>query len=163
MSDIKLKLIVLKKDYFDLVQDKELLINPNGSKRACLLCLKLKYKGSIYNFALPWRSNVANDPILDEVVYSLPKTSKTRKYHRACLDFSKMAPLTSKSKCLYSKYKVNKINDFATLLYIEKNFDEIIEHAKEYLLNREKQSINNKIKGLVDIDKAIDCLKKNGY
>lgn len=157
---MKLKLIVLKDEYYKLVNDPEQLISKNGNDRACMLTVKLKFKGDNYKFAIPWRSNVSSDPLLDKVIYLLPNTSKTKKEKRACLDFRKMTPITSKCNKLIRNYRLFRVNDLQTAEFIEKNINEIVVSAKRYLHNREK---GKKLPNSVNIENAIKTLKKNGY
>lgn len=159
----KIKLIVLKQRYFEIVRDSELLINHNSNERACLLIVKLKFKNENYDFAIPWRSNVPNNKKIKNLVFSLPNTSKTKPGYKACLDFRKMTPLPRrfKSNDLYKKYKLYISNDVKTACFIQHNFSKIVKQAQNVLDYREKGQLHASY--LVDIDSAIKKLKDAGY
>lgn len=164
MKKVRIKLIVLSKKYIDILNDKEVLFSDNYAERANLLVVKLFFHNEKYTFAIPWRSNVPNNRDLEKFIYKLPATSKTRKYHTACLDYRKMCPITERSKTLYRKYHLSNFsNDMVTVLFIEKNLSEIIKKAQFYLISYENNKIPSNIYGMVNLERALKNLKRSGY
>lgn len=87
----KIEIVSVKKEFFDLCNDKELMHNYN-LKRPYLIVLKLVYKGKKLDFAIPFRSNI--QPETDEwQFYSLPPNNTTRDKHHHGLHFTKMFPI----------------------------------------------------------------------
>lgn len=108
------------------------------AKRPCVLVVKLKYKGSRYDFAIPLRSNISPATPKD-LYFPLPPRSTTKSKYRHGLHYAKMFPI-DRSKAL--RYRIAG-NAFAVLVknIIDKNEKTIIRQAQDYLSRYESGNI----------------------
>ena len=156
----KSKYIALTKQLYDLFDDKEMLRSSTVHERANLLLLKVRFRGNMYDVALPWRSNLKPATVPTNSYYKLPPTTKTTAYHVACLDFNKLCILPNKKKnknCYYRKYIVDDIKDAQTIMYIERNKKAIITKVQNYL--NKYDTISDDIYH-VDLDNCFNKLSK---
>lgn len=117
--------------------DNSLLLKYTGdpevlhkSTRPYVLVVRLKYKGTSYDFAIPIRSNIpASAPKTQ--YFALPPRPQTRPKNRHGLHYIKMFPVT---KQYLVRYRTEG-NSFATLIHgiIEKNSKQIVEECQHYL------------------------------
>jgi len=128
----------------------ELLDNTN--RRPYVIILKLKYKNKMYNFALPFRSNIASG-VPNDLYYSLPPTSKTLTGNKAGLHLIKMFPVDKK---YFEKFRIEPGSSYdLNSQIINKKIKEIVKKCQEYLSRVEDGEF---IRYRVDIDKIIEDL-----
>ena len=73
--------------------DSEVLHNKGG--RPYVIIMKLNYKGTLQNFAIPLRSNISvSAPRY--TFFSLPKRSTTKDYHVHELHYIKLVPIDNR-------------------------------------------------------------------
>ena len=87
-----MKLKRIKEDYYQKIirVDSEVLHNKGG--RPYVIIMKLNYKGTLQNFAIPLRSNISVSA-LRYTFFSLPKRSPTKDDHVYGLHYIKLVPL----------------------------------------------------------------------
>ena len=126
--------------------DKEMLFKQG---RPCALIVKLKYKGTYYDFAVPLRSNINKSAPRNEY-FPLPPRSTTRPPNRHGVHYAKMFPV-DKSKAI--KYRVEG-NAYATMIknILDKNEKIIVKECQDYLIEVEN---GNKPSFGTDIDLLI--------
>ena len=123
------------------------------AKRPCALIIKLKYKGSFYDFAIPIRSNISpNTPKCQ--YYPLPTRHTTKDTYRHGVHFIKMFPV--------DRTKVNRFNMegmFYQMMkaFLDKEEKNIVKACQNYLLDYE---LGNKPKYATNIDLLINVLNK---
>lgn len=100
------------------------------SKRPYVLVIRLKYKETNYDFAVPIRSNIPAATPKDQY-FPLPPRSATRPKNRHGLHYIKMFPVT---KQYLRRYRTEG-NQFATLIQtiIDKNKKTIVNNCQAYL------------------------------
>lgn len=148
----KIEIVSVKKDFFKLCTDKELLHNDN-LKRPYLIILKLKYRNKILDFAIPFRSNIQPETA-EWQFYSLPPNNTTREKHHHGLHFTKMFPIKKEYK---EKFHTSKNIFFQKIIEakIKKDLKEIVKKAQNYLDRYEEEEIEFSI----DIDEIIKILE----
>lgn len=104
-------------------------IGQESKVRPCLIVVKMKYKGCIHTFAIPFRSNIGNSP--RETYFPLPNRITTREGRKHGLHYSKMFPITEKYMTLYRMG--GNFQEEYIVAHIEKNIDKIISEASDYL------------------------------
>lgn len=104
-----------------------------NEKRPCLVIVKLKYKNTSCNFAIPFRSNISRGATRNEY-YPLPPRKTTNKGKKHGLHYIKMFPITKEYIRKY--YSENKDNE-NDITKIEKNINLIVSEAQEYLKDYE--------------------------
>lgn len=107
--------------------DSEIL---QKSTRPYVLVIRLKYKGSNYDFAVPIRSNIPASAPKNQY-FALPPRPQTRPKNRHGLHYIKMFPVT---KQFLVRYRIEG-NNFAILIQniINKNSKKIIDECQQYL------------------------------
>ena len=107
--------------------DSEIL---QKSMRPYVLVIRLKYKGSNYDFAVPIRSNIPASAPKNQY-FALPPRPQTRPKNRHGLHYIKMFPVT---KQYLVRYRIEG-NNFAILIQniIDKNSKKIIDECQQYL------------------------------
>ena len=107
--------------------DSEIL---QKSTRPYVLVIRLKYKGSNYDFAVPIRSNIPASAPKNQY-FALPPRPQTRPKNRHGLHYIKMFPVT---KQYLVRYRIEG-NNFAILIQniIDKNSKKIIDECQQYL------------------------------
>ncbi|MFT8882671.1 MAG: hypothetical protein ABF975_01495 [Liquorilactobacillus hordei] len=156
----KSKYVSLQPALYELFGDKEMLRSTVSNERANLVIVKLRFNNNMYNFAIPWRSNITANATPTSTYFQLPPTSKTKDHHVAGLDFRKMCILPNKKKNknkYYTNYIINETKDTNTVMYIEKNKKTIIARAQNYLNNYD--NISSKTYS-VDLVNCFDELNK---
>ena len=128
----------------------ELLNNTN--RRPYVVVLKLKYKKNIYDFAIPFRSNISSR-VSQELYFSLPPTSGTRTGNKAGLHLAKMFPV---DKSYYEKFNIypDTQHELNQEIISRKKRDLIVK-CEAYLKRIENGDL---IRYRVDIDKIISDL-----
>lgn len=145
-----MKLVKVKKSFFDLCNDKELMQTKNG--RPCVLLVSLKYKDKRRDFVVPLRSNIS--PNVPKGTYkNLPPNKNTKKNHHHGVHYTKLFPVSKKYIDTYL------ISQDAYMLMIQgildKSTKEIVTACQNYLIEYEK---GNKDPYTPDIDKIIEIL-----
>lgn len=108
--------------------DPEILEKDN--RRPYLVILRLNYKGSKHDFAIPFRSNIAKYIPKDQY-FSLPPRPTTRSGRIHGLHYIKMFPI---KKSFLEKFNTKGDPYYTTIsAIIEKNLKEIIGQAQAYL------------------------------
>lgn len=117
--------------------DNALLLKYSGdsevlqkSTRPYVLVIRLKYKNSNYDFAVPLRSNIPASAPRNQY-FALPPRPQTRPKNHHGLHYIKMFPVT---KQYLVRYRVEG-NLFATLIQniIDKNSRQIVDECQQYL------------------------------
>lgn len=147
----KIEIVSVKKSFFNICNDKELLHNDN-LKRPYLIILKLKYKGKTLDFAIPFRSNIQPETE-NWQFYSLPPNNTTKDKHHHGLHFTKMFPINKEYK---EKFHTSKNIFFQKIIEakIKKDLKLIVKKAQKYLNRYETE----KIEFAVKIDEIIKIL-----
>lgn len=147
----KIEIVSVKKSFFSLCTDEELLHNDN-LKRPYLIILKLKYKGKVLDFAIPFRSNIQPETE-DWQFYSLPPNNTTKDTYHHGLHFTKMFPIKKEYK---EKFYTSKNIFFQKIIEakIKKDLKLIVTKAQEYLNRYEIE----KIEFAVNLDEIIKIL-----
>lgn len=146
-----MKIISVKDELFTVLKDPELL--HNKKRRPHVLVLKLTYKNTKMNFAIPFRSNIP--PNANKAFYySMPPRPNTKPKHRHGLHYTKAFPITSE---YYAKCNIDDNKYYETIRRIANDkLVEIISGMQHYLDLYEKglrESFS------VDIDNAVEKLK----
>ena len=127
-----MKIIKISSSYYSLLEKNKLNdeIEHNEAGRPCILVVKLKYKGSFYNFAVPFRSNISPVTPKDEY-FALPPNPKTNSKHHHGIQFIKMFP-NDRTQC--QKFLIDG-NDYLKMIskILDENEHEIIQRCQEYL------------------------------
>ena len=97
--------------------------------RPCLILLKMRYKGNLHTFAIPFRSNIGNAP--SNTYFPLPKRAKTKDRRKLGLHYSKMFPITEKYMLAY--HMEGDFQEELVMAYIERNIKQIYSEAAQYL------------------------------
>lgn len=149
----KIEIVSIKKIFFQICVDKELLHNDN-LKRPYLIVLKLKFKGRNIDFAIPFRSNIPPDAE-DWEFYPLPPNNTTKDKHHHGLHFIKMFPIKKEYK---EKFYTSKNIFFQEIIEakIKKDLKLIVEQAQEYLVKYEKKIIHKHSVNIDNIIKKLD-------
>ena len=117
--------------------NNELLLKYSGdsevlqkSTRPYVLVIRLKYKNTNYDFAVPIRSNIPAAAPKDQY-FALPPRPQTKPRNRHGLHYIKMFPVT---KQYLVRYRTEG-NSFAMLIQniIDKNSKQIIDECQRYL------------------------------
>lgn len=147
-----MRIVSISDDHFNKCsKPNELLENTN--RRPYVIILKLKYKGEIYDFAIPFRSNIASN-VPNDLYYSLPPTSKTMTGNKAGLHLIKMFPVDKK---YFEKFHIEKGSSYdLNAQIIRKKVKEIVQKCQDYLNRVEAGEF---IRYRVDIDKIIEDLE----
>lgn len=100
------------------------------STRPYVLVIRLKYKNTRYDFAIPIRSNIPASAPKDQY-FALPPRPQTKPRNRHGLHYIKMFPVT---KQYLIRYRTEG-NNFATLIQsiIDKNSKQIVTECQHYL------------------------------
>ena len=124
------------------------------STRPYVLVIRLKYRDTNYDFAVPIRSNIPASAPKDQY-FSLPPRPQTRPKNRHGLHYIKMFPLT---KQYLVRYRTEG-NSFATLIQniINKNSKQLVDECQRYL-NLYSQGTRPNYS--TDIDYLIEQLNK---
>lgn len=140
--------------FFDLCYfDKELLFNED-ERRPYLIILRLKYKSKNHDFAVPFRSNIANYIPKDQY-FSLPPRHTTKKEKIHGLHYIKMFPII---KEFLIKFNVNEDRYYRLISnIISKNIKQIVVEAQQYLINYQN---GERCDYCTDIDGIMDILYK---
>lgn len=129
LQELQMKFITVSDDFFNLCKfDKELLYNTN--RRPYLLVVKLDYKSSNYDFAIPFRSNLSYKTPKNQY-FSLPPRPKTKPGYMHGLHYIKMFPIT---KQYFSKFHTENDRYYEIINgVIEKRLSIIICESQNYL------------------------------
>lgn len=105
------------------------------AKRPCVLVIRLKYKGSRYDFAVPLRSNISPSAPKNQY-FPLPPNASTKSKHRHGIHYIKMFPV-DRRKLL--RFRTSG-NAYATLVrsIINNNEKQIIQECQNYLTSYEQ-------------------------
>lgn len=144
MKIVKIKPELLQK--FSI--DPQMLRKEN---HPCVLILRLNYKDSVYNFAVPVRSNIPAASPKNEY-FPLPTRYTTKDRNRHGLHYIKMFPV---DKPYYDKYRTEN-NIAASLMKasIEDNHGRIVKECQNYL---DRYSAGNRPIFATDLDLLL-CL-----
>lgn len=149
----KIKVVTIRQSFYKLfTENNEIMqkIGQEAKERPCLILVKMKYKGSIYTFAIPFRSNIGNAP--RNTYFPLPKRPTTRDGRKHGLHYTKMFPITEK---YMTAYKMGgDFQEELVMAHIEKNIKQIFTEASQYL---KKYEAGHRELFCVDID---DVLRK---
>ena len=141
--------------------DNSLLLKYSGdsevlqkSTRPYVLVIRLKYKNTDYDFAVPIRSNIPASAPKNQY-FALPPRPQTKTKNRHGLHYIKMFPV---SKKYLVRYRTDG-NIFATLIknIIDKNSKQIVTECQHYL---DLYSEGIKPQYSTDIDYLIEQLNK---
>ncbi len=124
------------------------------STRPYVLVIRLKYKNTDYDFAVPIRSNIPASAPKNQY-FALPPRPQTKPKNRHGLHYIKMFPV---SKKYLVRYRTDG-NIFATLIknIIDKNSKQIVAECQRYL---DLYSKGIKPQYSTDIDYLIEQLNK---
>lgn len=124
------------------------------STRPYVLVIRLKYKNTDYDFAVPIRSNIPASAPKNQY-FALPPRPQTKPKNRHGLHYIKMFPV---SKKYLVRYRTDG-NIFATLIknIIDKNSKQIVTECQRYL---DLYSEGIKPQYSTDIDYLIEQLNK---
>ncbi len=123
-----MKLVSIDTTLFNKYKDDPEVLTK--SKRPYVLVIRLKYKETNYDFAVPIRSNIPAATPKDQY-FPLPPRPATRPKNRHGLHYIKMFPVT---KQYLRRYRTEG-NQFATLIQtiIDKNKKTIVNNCQAYL------------------------------
>lgn len=124
------------------------------STRPYVLVIRLKYRDTNYDFAVPIRSNIPASAPKDQY-FALPPRPQTKPKNRHGLHYIKMFPV---SKQYLVRYRTEG-NSFATLIQniIDKNSKQIVDACQRYL---DLYSQGTRPTYSTDIDYLIEQLNK---
>ena len=124
------------------------------STRPYVLVIRLKYRDTNYDFAVPIRSNIPASAPKDQY-FALPPRPQTKPKNRHGLHYIKMFPVT---KQYLVRYRTEG-NSFATLIQniIDKNSKQIVDACQRYL---DLYSQGTRPTYSTDIDYLIEQLNK---
>ncbi len=123
-----MRFVSISNRFFEICsKDHELLDNKN--RRPYVFILKLRYKGKKYDFAVLFRSNIAeNTP--KEQYFPLPPRSTTRPGRHHGLHYLKMFPITKRYQ---EAFRVDKDSHYSKVQqFIEKHKKDVIEQCQQY-------------------------------
>lgn len=153
----KIKIVTISEEFFELFNDDSdsemLLIKNDMHRRPCLIIVKIEFKGKVYDFALPFRSNI-HPAAPKSTYYPLPPRPATKPKHHHGIHYIKAFPIDSK---YYENYVIG--GDFREeyiLALVEKDINVIIEEFKDYI---KKYESGNKPRYCVNIENAIEKQK----
>lgn len=153
----KIKVVTIKQAFYKLFEKNNEIMQKIGQEakdRPCLILVKMKYKGNIHTFAIPFRSNIGNAP--RSTYFPLPKRSTTRDGRKHGLHYSKMFPI---SDTYLIPYRMGgDFQEELVMAHIEKNIKQIFTEASSYLKNYEE---GKRELFCVDIDDVLKKLKDN--
>ncbi|PXX78107.1 hypothetical protein [Dielma fastidiosa] len=132
----KIKVVTIKQSFYELFSENHEIMRIMGQEakdRPCLILLKMKYKGNLHTFAIPFRSNIGNAP--SNTYFPLPKRAKTKDRRKHGLHYSKMFPITEKYMLAY--HMGGDFQEELVMAYIERNIKQIYSEAAQYLKNYE--------------------------
>lgn len=145
-----LKLVTIKKSLLDSYSaDKEIL---QKTERPCVLVICLLYKGQMYDFAVPLRSNIsAGAP--QGTFFSLPTRKTTKDGNRHGLHYIKMFPV---AKPYLVRYRTEG-NEFSSMIQrkLDANCKQIVTECQHYL---DEYAKGNRPRYSTDIDFLLDKL-----
>lgn len=146
-----MRIVSISNDLFnDCTKPNELLDNTN--RRPYVLILKLNYNGKNYDFAIPFRSNIAGS-VPNDLVFSLPPTSQTKTGNKAGLHLIKMFPVDKK---YFEKFHISPGSAYdLNQKIIQRKIKALIEKCQNYLNRKASGEI---IPFSVDIDLVISDL-----
>ena len=136
--------------------ENELVPNTDVSRnRPYVVVLKLRFRGKFYDFAIPFRSNIAGHRDKFEY-FALPPRKETKSGNIHGLHFIKMFPV---KKSYLIKYRFPKDNASANLTrsFIKKNLGRLVAGTKTYL---EKYQADLRPQFCVDIDKLCEAISE---
>jgi len=137
--------------------DNELMPNiENEHNRPYVIVIKLNFKGKPYDFAIPFRSNIAGHREKIEY-FALPPRKETKPFNIHGLHFIKMFPV-DKSYLVKYNYPTENKSAILTKTYIQKNFKRLINEAQKYIELYEK---GYRPSFCIDLHKLCDALYKN--
>lgn len=130
-------------------KDPEML---QKADRPSALVIRLKYKGSRYDFAIPLRSNISKSAPKNQY-FPLPPRSTTKDNNRHGLHYLKMFPV--KREWLHPFHTENNVYASLIKAIIDKNEKQIVTECQEYL-NRYEAGIINDF--ATDIDMLLNIM-----
>lgn len=123
-----MKLVTIRSDLMQRYeQDPEVL---KKSNRPYVVVVRLDYRGSTYDFAVPIRSNIpAKTP--KEQFFALPPRPTTRPHNRHGLHYIKMFPITKEYQVRFR----TEGNDFSQMIQkiVDRNTKQIVTDCQRYL------------------------------
>ena len=132
-----MKICSIKQEFYDLFDNSvELEKNP---KRPCLIIVKLKYKGTDCNFAIPFRSNI-NGKANRKQYFPLPPRSTTKSGNKHGLHYIKMFPIKDQ---YINKYYFETEENKHIVNKVQKNLNLIISEAQQYIKDYENGTRHN--------------------
>lgn len=149
-----MKFASINDEFFTLCKqhhaDEELLYNTN--RRPYLIIVKLKYKGVIRPFALPFRSDISSNTPKSQYL-SLPPRPTTKPGRRHGLHYIKLFPI---DKQYLEVFKIDNDKYYQTIVnIIERKKNDIIAACQEHLNKYESEGA---IMYAPNIDKIIAFL-----
>ena len=125
-----MKIVSIHKDLLaKYTVDPEMLTKSN---RPCVLIIRLKYKGHLYDFGVPFRSNIPSAAPKNQY-FPLPPRATTRPHNRHGLHYIKMFPVTKNYLIRYRTEGNLSATMYKTI--IDKNTKKIVTECQRYLDN----------------------------
>lgn len=149
-----MKLVSISQNLIDAFQQDKEMLKKTG--RPCVLVVRLKYRGTNYNFAVPLRSNIsANTP--KRQYFPLPTRSTTKSRNRHGIHYIKMFPV---EKRFLIRYRTEG-NQFAELIKrtVDNNEKQIVRECQRYL---DEYEAGNRTDFSTDIDLLLKILQGMG-
>lgn len=131
-----MKLKRIKEDYYQKIIGVDSEVLHNKGRRPYVIIMKLNYKGTLQNFAIPLRSNISvSAPRY--TFFSLPKRSTTKDYHVHGLHYIKLVPIC------------NRFLENIEMSDTYKFYLEIIRKNKEQIRNEVQAILDQYGKGII--------------
>ena len=150
-----MKLVSVDEDYVDFLssRDREFM-QKHG--RPCVLVVRLAFRGTRHDFAIPLRSNIAPNVPKDQY-YALPPRPTTRPRHRHGIHYIKMFPV---SRRLVRRFRT-KGNRYYEMLQsiLTRNERAIVSSCQDYL---DRYDQCGRPRYAVDLDQALALLEEWG-
>lgn len=145
-----MRIVSVSDEFFDLCGDDRELMTKRG--RPCVLVLRLRYKGKHYDFAAPFRSNIAPN-VPKNQYFALPPRPTTKPHHRHGIHYIKMFPI---SRRFVRRFRTEGNPYYQAIQQlIDRNTAKIVKECQAYLNRYEKEG---RPSFAVDIDGIIDKL-----
>lgn len=145
-----MKIVSIADEFFELCGNDEELMAKQG--RPCVLVIRLRYKGRRYDFAVPFRSNIAPNVPKDQY-FALPPRPSTKPRRRHGIHFIKMFPI---SRRFVRRFRTAGNPYYESIQrIIDRNARAIVTRCQAYLDHYEREG---RPRFAVDIDRVIERL-----
>ena len=145
-----MRIVSIADEFFELCGDDEELMTKRG--RPFVLVVRLRYKGRRYDFAVPFRSNIAPNAPKDQY-FALPPRPSTKPRRRHGIHFIKMFPI---SRRFVRRFRTDGNPYYESIQrIIDRNASVIAKGCQAYLDGYEREG---RPRFAVDVDRVIERL-----